>query len=166
MEISIRPENISDHELIYDLTKRAFANMPFAGGDEQDLVNALRAANALSISLVAEVEGRLAGHIAFSPAYAADGTKGYYALGPVSVEPDLQKQAIGSALIRYGIGLLRDRGAAACILTGNPAFYRRFGFEGTPQSAPENVPKEYFMILPLGKSGNHGVIDFHPLFDS
>ncbi len=63
---------------------------------------------ALSISLVAEINGQIVGHIAFSPITASDGTKDWYGLGPVSVLPDHQKQGAGKALINNGLSLLKD----------------------------------------------------------
>lgn len=162
--VSIRPEEPGDIGAIYDLTRRAFAPMPFAAGDEQDLINALREACALSRSLVVIRDEQVIGHIAFSPAYAADGLPGWFALGPVSVEPDLQGQGIGSALIRAGLEWLGEIQAAGCILTGNPDFYRRFGFELFPELAPPSDPAEYFMILPLACRSPEAIISFHPLF--
>jgi len=138
--------------------------MPFAAGDEQDLINALRDACALSCSLVAIRNDQVIGHIAFSPAYAADGSPDWFALGPVSVEPDLQGQGIGSALIGAGLEWLAEAHAAGCILTGNPDFYRRFGFRSYPELAPPSDPAEYFMILPMGCRSPEAVISFHPLF--
>jgi putative acetyltransferase len=103
MDLNIRPEVPADHRAIYDLTKRAFAAMPYAGGDEQELIDQLREAGALALSLVAEKDGKLVGQITFSPAFAANGSSGWYALGPVSVDPELKHQGIGSQLIRAGI---------------------------------------------------------------
>ena len=90
VDIAIRPEQEVDRDQIHDLTKRAFAPMAFAAGDEQDLINALRDADALTISLVAVQDGEVVGHIAFSPANSADGEPGWFALGPVSVAPEVQ----------------------------------------------------------------------------
>lgn len=140
--------------------------MPYAGGDEQDLIDKLRDGGALAISLVAEHDGTIVGHIAFSPAYPADGAPGWFALGPVSAEPGLQHRGIGSALIGHGIALLRQRNAAGCVLTGNPAYYRRFGFLPFPALCPEGQPTQFFQILPLRISTPGSVIAFHPLFSS
>ena len=90
--VTIRPEGAEAIGVIYALTRRAFARMPYAAGDEQDLIDALSLS--LSLSLVAECGGEVAGHIALSPMTP----KGWFALGPVSVEPALQRQGIGSAL--------------------------------------------------------------------
>ena len=163
--IQIRSEQPSDHATIYDITKRAFAPMPFADGDEQDLINKLRDAGALAISLVAEQDHAVIGHIAFSPAFAEDGSAGWYALGPVAVEPARQKQGIGGQLIRAGIEELRKRDAAGCVLVGNPAIYGRFGFALAPELTPVGHPAEYFQILPLRIAAPNAVVNFHPLFE-
>jgi putative acetyltransferase len=164
MDLHIRPEAPSDHAAIYDLTKRAFAQMPYAGGDEQDLINKLRDAGALAISLVAELDGGIVGHVAFSPAFAADGSGGWYALGPVSAEPELKHQGIGSAIINAGLNMLREREAAGCVLVGNPAYYSRFGFLPFPELCPDGEPVEYFQILPMRTQAPTEVVGFHPLF--
>jgi putative acetyltransferase len=163
-EVIIRPERAEDHAAIYDVTKRAFAPMPYAGGDEQDLIDKLRKAGALALSLVAERDGVVLGQISFSPAFAADGSPGWYALGPVSVEPTLKHQGIGSQLILAGYAWLLDKQAAGCVLVGNPAYYGRFGFRLFPHLAPEGEPAEYFQILPLGVGEPDVVVGFHPAF--
>ena len=164
MDIFIRQESPRDHAAIYDLTKRAFAPMPFADGDEQDLIEKLREAGALAISLVAERDGVIVGHIAFSPAFAADASPGWFALGPVAVEPELQRQGVGKKLIGTGIQVLRERDAAGCVLVGNPNYYSRFGFKPFPHLAPDGEPAEFFMILPLRVTDPHVVVGFHPVF--
>jgi putative acetyltransferase len=164
MEILIRPERAEDNTAIHDIAKRAFAPMPYAAGDEQELIGKLREAGALALSLVAELDGVVVGQVTFSPAFAADGSAGWYALGPVSVEPELKHQGIGSQLINAGIAWLREQGAAGCVLVGNPAYYSRFGFRPFPTLAPEGEPAEYFQILPLSFGQPATVVGFHPLF--
>lgn len=177
---TIRPEQASDYEIIYDITKRAFAPMPFSGGDEQDLVNRLRDKGALEISLVAQIGSDIVGHIAFSKAFPKNEgaevegaenetthkTADFYALGPIAVEPELQRSGIGSALIYAGIDVLRARGAAGCILIGNIDYYQRFGFETAPHLCPKNEPADHYMILPLALKNIDSIIGFHPLFHS
>jgi putative acetyltransferase len=165
MNLIIRSEKREDYAAIYDLTRRAFAPMPFAGGDEQDLINQLRDAGALVISLVAERDGKIVGHIAFSPAFAADRSEGWYTLGPVSVEPELKHKGIGKTLINAGLAMLRESDAAGCILVGNPAYYARFGFRLFPALAPGGGHAEYYQILPLRIAEPSMVVGFHPLFD-
>jgi putative acetyltransferase len=164
--ISIRPEQAADQAVIYDITRSAFAHMPYAGGDEEDLVNRLRDGGALALSLVALQGEEVVGHIAFSSAFAGDGSAGWYALGPVSVLPDRQSQGIGGHLIMAGISRLIELGAAGCILTGNPNYYVRFGFQAFPDLAPTCEPAQYFMILPLATRKPVSRMAFHPLFYS
>lgn len=164
MTIVIRPEQPADQAAIYDITKRAFAPMPFADGDEQDLIDRFRAAGALALSLVAEQDGAVVGQVTFTEAFAADGSPGWYTLGPVAVEPDLQGAHIGSRLIEAGIAALRERDAAGCVLTGDPAYYGRFGFRLFPDLCPEGEPAAYYQILPLRVAVPKAVVAFHPLF--
>ncbi len=167
---TIRPEQASDYEIIYDITKRAFATMPFSGGDEQDLINRLRDNGALEISLVAQIGSDIVGHIAFSKAFPKNETAhdiaDFYALGPIAVEPELQRSGIGSALINAGLDILRGREAAGCILIGNIDYYQRFGFETAPHLCPKGEPADHYMILPLALKNIDSVIGFHPLFHS
>jgi putative acetyltransferase len=162
--INVRVETVADFKAIYDVTKLAFATMPFAGGDEQDLVNALRDAGALTLSLVAEQDGVVIGHIAFSPSSTQSGEAGWYGLGPVSVDPKHQRQGVGRLLIQDGLARLKALGARGCILTGNPAYYERFGFVLCPQLAPPREPAPYFMVLPLTETAPDAVFAFHPAF--
>jgi putative acetyltransferase len=160
----IRPETAEDYNAIYDLTQQAFAPMPYSDGDEQDLINKLRDHGALALSLVAQMDNRIVGHVAFSPAFATDGMPNWFALGPVSVLPELQGRGIGGLLIREGIEWLVAQRAAGCVLVGNPNYYRRFGFVVMPDLAPLGQPEEYFMVLPLDCAEPASVIAFHPLF--
>ena len=115
----IRDERPQDAAAIHDITRQAFATMPFSDGDEPELVDNLRLAGALTLSLVAEEAGAILGHIAFSPVRVSDAHGDWYGLGPVSVRPDRQKQGIGAALIRAGLARLETLGAAGCVLLGH-----------------------------------------------
>jgi len=106
----LRQETVADVEAITEVTIAAFRNHPISKHTEQFIINALRDANALTISLVAEIDGRVVGHIAFSPVIISDGTKDWHGLGPVSVLPDYQKQGIGESLINEGLSLLKNYG--------------------------------------------------------
>ena len=86
------------------------------------------------------------GKITFSPAANSDGTTPWYALGPVSVMPEHQGLGIGAMLIEQGLAELREQGALGCILTGNPDYYRRFGFTLAPANVPVRESAEYFML--------------------
>ena len=164
MNTLIRLEEATDREAIFLLTKRAFAPMPFAAGDEQELVNALRDAGVLSLSLVAEQDGQIIGHLALSPATHIGGGNGWFGLGPISVEPAHQRKGLGGALIAEAITWLRARGASGVILTGDPNYYARQGFRSAPAHAPEDEPAEYFMVLPLAGAVPAGRFGFHPAF--
>ncbi len=138
--------------------------MPYAGGDEQDIVDRLRSVDALTVSLVAVVDDELVGHVAFSPAKSADATGPWFTLGPVSVLPGHQRSGIGSALIRAGLARIEAAGAAGCILTGNPDYYRRFGFELSPANAPQQDYAEFFMIRSFTLARPKGALRFHRAF--
>ena len=94
-ELTIRSETDADAGAIADLTIAAFRTLPISNHTEQFIIAALRAAKALTVSLVAEIDGRVVGHIAFSPVTMSDGFPGWYGLGPVSVLPEFQRQGIG-----------------------------------------------------------------------
>ena len=163
-EVEIRPELPDDIEAIGDLVALAFSGMPYADGDEAGLVELLRAQNALSVSLVAELDGTIVGQVAFSPARASGGIPGWYALGPVAVLPTRQGAGIGSMLVRTGLEAVSKLDAMGCILTGNSAFYSRFGFEPAPESAPSSEPSEFFMVKLLRGRLPAGPIRFHKAF--
>ena len=161
---SIRSERPADHAAIRRVTELAFRGKPYAGGDEQDVIDRLRAAGALTLSLVASVDAEIVGHCAFSPADAPDPSQPWFALGPVSVLPAFQHQGIGAALIEHGLSTIRSQGALGCILTGNPNYYRRFGFRVAPQNAPDNEPAEFFMIKIFAGDEPSGAFRFHQAF--
>jgi putative acetyltransferase len=117
-------------DAIRSLTARAFAGLAFSDGTEPLVIDALRGANALALSLVAVLGEQIVGHVAFSAAGSDE--SGWFALGPVSVEPSLQRRGVGSRLIEAGLREMRDRGARGCVLVGDHRYYRRFGFVVTP----------------------------------
>lgn len=160
----IRNERDTDIEVITEVTIAAFKNHPISNNTEQFIIHALRAAGALTISLVAEIDRKVVGHIAFSPVTISDGTTGWYGLGPISVLPDYQRQGIGKALINEGLSLLKDLGAQGCALVGDPNYYKRFGFKNYPELIYEGIPQEFFLILPFTQKIPQGVIVFHDGF--
>jgi putative acetyltransferase len=145
----IREEQERDHASITAVIARAFAGVEHSDKTEPKLVEKLRASGDLTVSLVAVVGNTLVGHVAFSPIAVAGTYDRWFGLAPVSVEPDQQQRGIGSALIRAGLERLRLRGAAGCVVLGNPAYYRRFGFERNDGLRYEGAPPEYFMCLKL-----------------
>ena len=164
MQALIRNEVDDDQAAIRSVTEIAFRDMPYAGGDEQDVIDRLRSMKALSLSLVATLDCDIVGHIAFSPARNADNTGPWFALGPVSVLPERQRRGIGSALIAAGLAEIEQRGALGCILMGNPDYYRRFGFELAPANAPDGEPAEFFMLKLFSPTSPAGAFRFHEAF--
>ncbi len=162
----IRNETDSDVEAIAEVTKAAFETLAVSHQTEQFIVAALRAAGALTLSLVAEIDGKVVGHVAFSPVTISGGSPDWYGLGPVSVLPEHQRQGIGTALIREGLSLLRARGAGGCVLVGHPEYYRRFGFRSLPELSVEGVPAEYVFALPFNEETPRGVVEFHKGFSA
>lgn len=160
----IREESPSDAAAIHALTAAAFLNAPHTAHTEQFIVDALRQAGVLAVSLVAEQGGEVVGHVALSPVSISDGSTNWYGLGPISVEPALQGKGIGSLLMQTALGRLRELGAAGCVLVGEPAYYSRFGFRAEPGLTLPDVPPEYFQALPFGSSTPRGVVRFHEAF--
>jgi putative acetyltransferase len=162
--LSIRDERPGDHASISEVTVAAFATMEISSHTEQFIVEALRDAGALTVSLVAELDGRLVGHIAFSPVAVSDGTEDWYGLGPVSVHPEVQRRGIGKALVEEGLNRLRALDAGGCCLVGHPQYYRKFGFVNTEALVYEGVPAEFFFVLPLDADVPRGRVEFHEAF--
>jgi putative acetyltransferase len=165
VEIIIRAESATDVDAIRDVNVRAFRDHPISRQTEHLIVDALRDAGALAVSLVAVRDGRTAGHIAFSPARVGDLQGDWYLLGPVAVLPEFQWQGIGTALVEAGLSELRARDAVGCVLVGDPAFYNRFGFATFTDLAYEGVPHEYVLGLPFGELMPHGVVRAHEAFE-
>ncbi|MBN2295086.1 MAG: N-acetyltransferase [Pirellulales bacterium] len=160
----LRKESDSDIEAITEVTKAAFENHPISNQTEQFIIKALRAAGELTISLVAEIDGRIVGHIAFSPVAISDGATNWYGLGPISVTPEYQKRGIGKALVNEGMSLLKDMGAQGCALVGDPNYYKRFGFKNYPELIYEGIPQEVFLVLPFTEKIPKGNVVFHEAF--
>jgi putative acetyltransferase len=161
LKIVIRSETDADVSAITEVTVAAFKTLEISNHTEQFIITALRAAKALRISLVAEVDGRVTGHIAFSPVAISDGTRNWYGLGPVSVLPEYQRQGIGKALIQEGLSRLKDMNAQGCCLVGHPDYYRKFGFKNMPELVLGGVPQEVFFALSFAGHTPHGTVTFH-----
>lgn len=160
----IRPERMGDHDVIRDVTAAAFAGHPHSDQTEPLIIERLRDAHALALSLVAEEDGVVIGHVAFSPVTITPVAAGWYGLGPVSVRPDRQGRGAGSALIREGLDRLREMGAAGCVVVGDPGFYRRFGFASDPALVFPGCAPQYFMFLGLSETRVSGTVSYHPAF--
>jgi putative acetyltransferase len=163
-KIAIRNETRNDVCAITEVTIAAFKTLEISNHTEQFIIAALRASKALTVSLVAEVDGRVIGHIAFSPVTISDGTPNWFGLGPVSVLPEHQRRGIGKALIQEGLQRLKDLNARGCCLVGHPDYYRKFGFENMSGIVLEGVPQEVFFALSFDGHAPQGTVTFHEGF--
>jgi putative acetyltransferase len=164
--IEIRDEQSGDEAAIREVHRRAF------GGDEESrIVDALRASGGALVSLVAALNGRVVGHILYSPACVGPDAMGA-ALGPMAVVPEHQRQGIGTRLVEVGIERLRAAGCPFIVVVGHAHYYPRFGFR--PAAAHDitcewDVPADVFMILmldPVRMAGISGLARYRPEFSS
>jgi len=163
-KIVIRNETDADVGMITEVTIAAFKTLKISNHTEQFIIEALRVAKALTVSLVAEVDGSVVGHIAFSPVTISDGTLNWYGLGPVSVLPEYQRKGIGKALIQEGLSRLKDLNAHGCCLVGHPEYYRRFEFQNIRGLVHKGVPAEVFFGLSFDGRIPQGIVEFHEGF--
>lgn len=164
MHVEIRNETAADVEAIHAVTAAAFLTAPHSDHTEQFIVQALRKAGKLAVSLVAEADGKVVGHVAVSPVSVSDGAPGWYGLGPISVLPEHQGQGIGGRLMNAALQALRERGAAGCVVLGEPGYYGRFGFRAEPGLVLADVPPEYFQALALGGAVPCGMVAYDQAF--
>jgi putative acetyltransferase len=164
LKAAIRSETDADIGAVTEVTVAAFKALEVSNHTEQFIITALRAAKALTVSLVAEVDGRVIGHIAFSPVAISDGTRNWYGLGPVSVLPQYQRRGIGKALIQEGLSRLKNMNAQGCCLVGHPDYYKKVGFRNMPGLVLEGVPQEFFFALSFDGHTPQGTITFHDAF--
>jgi len=162
--MQIRPERPEDIDTIRNLTAAAFKDMIYSSQTEAAIVDVLRSAGALTLSLVAIQENELVGHVAFSPVTINGEAKGWYGLGPVSVRPDRQRRGIGQALIRDGLNHLRRMDAQGCVVLGDPGYYSRFGFMSDPRLRYGDAPPEYFQCLGFTAAIPRGEVAYHSAF--
>ena len=166
MKIEIRGETPADVPEIEAVTISAFLNAPHTSHTEQYIVNALRKAGALTISLVAEAEGTVIGHVGVSQVAISDCASSWFGLGPISVVPEHQGRGVGSRLMREALRVLCEQGAAGCVVLGEPEYYSRFGFEVDPNLVLPDVPPEYFRAISFDSSRPHGTVSYHEAFNS
>jgi putative acetyltransferase len=141
----IREEIPGDVAEIESVLRRAFTNHPHSNQTEHAIVAHMRHAGELVVPQVALIDGRVAGYATFSRVRLEPDNSGWYGLGPVAVEPYLQRNGIGTALIEAGLEILKQRGAVGCVVLGDRAYYRRFGFAQTPGLTFDGAPPEYFL---------------------
>ena len=166
--MKIRHETPTDHQQIEKLILQAFNNHPHhkpgTRPTEHRIVNRLRKAGALTLSLVVQDKESIIGHIAFSPIKVNGKDVGWYGLGPVSVMPAYQSQGIGAALIQEAMSQLKQKGIKGVVLLGEPDYYTQFGFNAHPGLTFPGVPEEYFLALPLHGVPACGEVSYHPAF--
>lgn len=159
-----RPETSRDVDAIRTVVAAAFLDAPHAGHAEQFIVDALRAAGRLTVSLVADEAGAVVGHAAVSPVTISDGATGWFGLGPVAVLPAWQHRGVGVQLARGALAELRTHGASGCVVLGDPQYYSRFGFRPEPSLILPGVPPEYFQALSFDGTLPTGTVAYHDAF--
>ena len=152
----LRPVVPADYPALEALTRDAFWDVYKPGCDEHYLVHQLHERNACALELAAEENGALIGHAVCVSAelHVSDGRvlTDVLRLGPLTVTPDWQRKGVGSALMNRMIVLARERGFRAIFLTGNPAYYGRFGYRATTEwdiTLPDGSAFPELMALPL-----------------
>ena len=166
MKIRIRTETSADLQAIEALTAAAFRDALHTSHTEHFIVNALREAGKLTVSLVAQENVEIVGHVAVSPVTISDGSDDWFGLGPVSVSPERQRQGIGSRLMEQALAELRKQGASGCVVLGYPQFYSRFGFRTHPNLVPPDMPPEYFLAVSFGTKSPAGTVSYHEAFNA
>lgn len=167
MAVTIRDEAPADHAAVREINRLAFG-----GPAEADLVDALRERATPGVSLVAEVGGRVVGHLMLSPV-TLDGHPELRAMGlaPMAVLPPHQGAGVGSALVHAGLDACRALGTEVVVVLGHPGYYPRFGFAPASRLGLRCVydaPDEAFMALELpdgALAGRTGLVRYHPVFD-
>ena len=164
----VRPEEPADALAIRTVNEAAFES-----SREADIVEALREKPDGLVSLVAESEGQVLGHILFSPvSLVGNSGLSLLGLGPMAVLPTHQRQGIGSTLVREGLNQCRKMGCSAVVVLGHPEFYPRFGFVPASRygiSCEYDVPEEVFMLSELQPGslrGARGKIIYNEAFAS
>ena len=165
--ITIRAETEADHAAVRRINEAAFGQAA-----EADLVEALRAEASPYISLVAELDKEIVGHIFFSPVNIESEKEIFTALGlaPMAVLPEYQNQSIGSQLVRQGLKECQRLGHDVVVVLGHAEYYPRFGFVPASQKklrSEYDVPDEVFMVAELkagALDGKQGLVKYHPAF--
>ncbi|MEZ0181741.1 GNAT family N-acetyltransferase [Flavobacterium oncorhynchi] len=164
MEVKLRQENENDYKSVFQLIEKAFEKEEYSDHKEQFLVERLRKSEAFipELSIVAEVEDKIVGHILFTKLEIKNESQSFQslALAPVSVLPEFQGKGIGSKLILYGHELAKELGYKSVILLGHQDYYPRFGYELCEKyniKMPFDVPAENCMVISLTENGLSGI---------
>lgn len=162
--IEIRPEKEEDFPQVYRVNALAFER-----DEESVLVEKLRKVESY-MALVAERDGKIVGHISFTPVTVEDEETRFLGLAPMAVAPEFQSQGIGSRLIEEGLKICAERGFTAVFVLGHAHYYPRFGFETAARrgfSCEYPSPDESFMVLELeagALEGRRGLVKYCPEF--
>lgn len=165
--MNIREEQPSDIEKIWEVNSEAFETEA-----EAKLVNTLRISGCTYISLVAETETNIVGHILFTPVELSGDVNKLKIMGlaPMAVLSQYQNKGIGSKLVTAGLVLCKLKGYGAVVVLGHPNYYPRFGFVSSVEfgiKSEYEVPDDTFMILelvPNALKGHKGIIKYHEEF--
>lgn len=156
IDITIRQEQEKDYRAVYELVKLAFSDMPKSDGTEHFLVDKLRVSDAFipELSLVAELNGQLVGHILITKIQIENEHQSIESLtlAPVSVHPDVQRKGIGGALIKVAHEIAKSLDYQSVVLLGHANYYPRFGYEKTSKygiKLPFPASEENCMIIEL-----------------
>lgn len=162
MNILIRPETVTDLSAVDEILRAAFPS-----DAECKVVNAIRQNGNATISLVAELDGNVVGHILFSPVSTHPSTpERGLGLAPVAVHPIHHSKGIGSQLIRAGLNLCRELEFDYVVVLGSPKYYSRFGFKKASEAMLQNEygVDEEFMALPISRLPRSGLVKYSPEF--
>jgi len=161
----IRPEIPEDESAIDRVLAEAFADRSHTNHAEAAIVRALRDDRDLALSLVAEVSETIVGHAAFSPVCIAGRHDRWFGLGPLAVRPQAQGKGTGCSLVRHGLADLRLRGAAGCVVLGDPAYYERFGFVSDGMLRYGSLPTRFIQRLIFRGEAPNGSVRYARAFD-
>jgi len=166
--IIIRLENLDDIAAIRNVNERAFGRPA-----EADLVDVLRRNGKATLSLVAEDDGQIAGHILFSPVTIESGAEQFAGVGlaPMAVLPEMQNRGVGSSLVKHGLDRCREAGHQFAVVLGHPDYYPRFGFVPASRygiKSEYDVADENFMAMELQAGAllsRSGIVKYQPEFN-
>lgn len=161
----IRQEEIKDYKIVYSVIKKAFSCAQHTDGNEHNLVDALRSSKAFipELSLVAEINGKIIGHIMFTKANIDNNV--VLALAPLSVLPEYQKKGVGTALIKEGHKIAKKLGYGYSIVLGSEKYYPKTGYLPANRFGIKpsfDVPEENFMVYKINKDAFniHGIVKY------
>ena len=162
----IRKEQPGDEDAIRSVTARAFRETRFSRGLEPLIIDALREAGELTLSLVVLLGDVIIGQISFSPVTIDAEFDHWFGLGPIAVEPAHQRSGIGSALVNEGLAQMKRAEAKGIVLVGSPAYYGRFGFKGDAGIAYGSVDRAYVQRLTLVGADPQGTVRYCDSFEA